>query len=208
MKPAYLEKKFCRLADYITVPFKGAIQAYYSEFHHKIKVIPQGFNFFDKSDFDGKKLSEKDGIIRFIYAGSFIPKFRDPGLFMELLSEIKKDFIFTVFTNNDSLLEPYKENLGSKLVVKNYVTRVRLFEEMLKVDFLVNFDNNVTGQLPSKLIDYGMTGKPILNITKTTNLNDVKRFFNEDFENALEIDNLDNYRIENVVKQFLSLEKN
>ena len=51
----YIERFFCKKADYITVPFEGAIDSYYKEFKNKIKVIPQGFKFL-KNSIDGSKL--------------------------------------------------------------------------------------------------------------------------------------------------------
>src|SRR5690606_10094120 len=41
----YYEKEFCRLADFITIPTAFAKDGYYKEFHDKLNVIPQGFNF-------------------------------------------------------------------------------------------------------------------------------------------------------------------
>ena len=41
----YLEKWFCKKADYITIPIESARPGYYSEFQSKIRIIPQGFDF-------------------------------------------------------------------------------------------------------------------------------------------------------------------
>ena len=76
---------------------------------------------------------------------------------------------------------------------------------MYNVDFLINFDNNVSGQLPSKLIDYAMTSKPILNIESDLNINIIDEFLNGDYSNSLKIHNLDDYKIENVTNKFIDL---
>ena len=41
----YIEKWFCRKADYLSIPIEEGRGAYYQEFQHKIRVIPQGFDF-------------------------------------------------------------------------------------------------------------------------------------------------------------------
>ncbi len=41
---SFLEKWFGRKADFISIPFEGAREGYYREFHQKIRVIPQGFS--------------------------------------------------------------------------------------------------------------------------------------------------------------------
>ena len=77
---------------------------------------------------------------------------------------------------------------------------------MSKMDFLVNFENAGTAQTPSKLIDYAILDKPILSV-KYGNLktNVVLEFLNGNYENAMIIENPGQYRIEQVVKQFLHL---
>jgi hypothetical protein len=63
---SYLEKLFCKKADFITVPTVSSIKGYYEEFHHKILVIPQGFNF------DEIRIApppQATGIVKFAYAG-------------------------------------------------------------------------------------------------------------------------------------------
>lgn len=43
----YLERWFCRKADYISIPRISTKGSYYPEFHNKIIEIPQGFRFDD-----------------------------------------------------------------------------------------------------------------------------------------------------------------
>ena len=73
------------------------------------------------------------------------------------------------------------------------------------MDFLVNFDNNTDEQIPSKLIDYAVTGRPVLNITKNIDFNAVNDFLNAKYEKKMKFYDLKKYDIKNVVKQFLEL---
>jgi hypothetical protein len=71
-KPAFyfkfVEKWFCKKADFITVPVETAIPAYYPEFHDKIKVISKGCNFEDVDTAE----KENNEIPCFAYAGRLI----------------------------------------------------------------------------------------------------------------------------------------
>ena len=82
----HFEKKFCSKADYITVPIKNAVTAYYPEFREKIKVIPQGFKF------ERTKELMKEYIVNdvptFCYAGSLSPTMRSASIF-RLLNNIR-----------------------------------------------------------------------------------------------------------------------
>ena len=90
----YLEKWFCRKADFIAIPVKSAITGYYPEFHHKIRIIPQGF------DFDLKPVKSEEvqnDIPTFAYAGGFLKGIRDPEPLMKYLSGLDFPFRFLRF---------------------------------------------------------------------------------------------------------------
>ena len=73
------------------------------------------------------------------------------------------------------------------------------------MDFLVNFDNNTGVQTPSKLIDYKLTGRPVLNITAKLDKVILNEFFDKNYSHAYKIDDLAQYDISNVARQFTSL---
>ncbi|MDZ7693144.1 MAG: hypothetical protein U5K69_18825 [Balneolaceae bacterium] len=84
----YLEKAFCRKADFITVPIEEAKEAYYPEFRDKIRIIPQGFNF-NEIDVDRSSYQPND-VSTFAYAGSLIPGGRDPSELLRYLVNLEK----------------------------------------------------------------------------------------------------------------------
>src|SRR5690606_38190996 len=86
----YVESWFLKKADYVTIPIEAARSRYFEEFHDKIVVIPQGFNFDDVEAIE----YVPNAVPTFIYAGNFIPGYRDPGPFLELLTKIGKPFKF------------------------------------------------------------------------------------------------------------------
>ncbi|NLC31632.1 MAG: glycosyltransferase family 4 protein [Candidatus Moranbacteria bacterium] len=201
----YIEKWFCRKTDFISVPTEEAKNAYYPEFQKKIKTIPQGFNF---NDIKIEKNFKKNKIPTFIYAGSFYIKLRDPRPLLDYLSTINKDFRFIIYTKNKYLLKKHQEKLGEKLIRLNYIPREELLLEMSKSDFLVNIENPSKVQSPSKLIDYCLSGRPILNIdtNKEIDKKTINEFLNGDYSNAFKLDNIEKYNIETVANQFLTID--
>ena len=201
----YIEKWFCRKADYISIPISGAKEAYYSEFHDKIKIIPQGFDFSNKPVFDSEPNNQQT---TFIYAGVFYSGIRDPRPFLDFLAA-KKDlnFLFRIYTKSKDILAPYKKILGDKLDIRDYIPRDILLQEMAKADFLINFENNTEIQSPSKLIDYALTKRPILSLNTTKKLDTdlITAFLNGDYRGTMQVGDIEQYNIKNVAKSFLAL---
>ncbi|NLE03966.1 MAG: glycosyltransferase family 4 protein [Crenarchaeota archaeon] len=195
-----LEKDFCRNCDFITIPIKSAIQGYYPEFHSKIKIIPQGFKL-DKI----YSKTKVNNIPTFAYSGSFYRGNRDPRPFLDLLVEIDIDFLFIMYTPSWHELNIYKEKLGKKLEIREMVDRDSLLEVLVQMDFLVNFENSTIVQSPSKLIDYCIVKRPILNISMNPSIELILEFLNSNYENRLPALDLSKYDITNVAKQFTSL---
>lgn len=198
----YVEKWFMRKADYISIPVESARSGYYDEFQGKIKIIPQGFKF---DVIKGSDRPVRNDIPTFAYAGGFIPNIRDPRPFLDYLSKLENDFKFIVYTNTPGLLASYNLKLNGRLEVREYIPRKNLLEVLRRMDFLVNFDNNTGVQLPSKLIDYSLTDRPVLNIKAEIEPEIIGKFLNSDYSGKLKLGNIQKYNIENVVKQFLAL---
>ena len=73
-------------------------------------------------------------------------------------------------------------------------------------EFLLNLENSVSEQLPSKIIDYYLAGRPILSINSNQFSEQIlEEFLSGNYENQLQILNPQRYRIENVATAFLSL---
>lgn len=199
---AWMEKWFMRKADFVTIPVESAREAYYPEFHSKISIIPQGFQI-EKTDCP--ESYKKNEIPYFIYAGGFIPGLRDPRPFLDYLCTVNSDFKFFIYTNNRVLIDTYQDKLKGKLIISDYILREILLKKLGTMDFIINFDNNTSTALPSKLIDYSISGRPVLNITKELDTNKIDRFLKGDYSGKMEFPDIDNYRIENVCKAFIDL---
>jgi len=200
----YVEKWMFKNVDYITIPTLLATKSYPKELKKKIRVIPQGF------DFSGIRLADyrRNSCPTFAYAGMLYKEKRDPSMFLDYLANIRFDFRFIIYTRSYVFFEKYREILKNKLVVKDYIDRNELIYEMSKMDFLVNFENDVKEQVPSKLIDYSFTKRPILNISsKIINTKHIDEFLSYNFQNQYCLEEIDRYNIKNVASGFIGLIK-
>lgn len=201
----YIEKWFCRKVDYISIPIKEAKEGYYKEFHNKIRVIPQGFNF---DEVQSLQKNVSNSVITFIYAGNFYSGIRDPRPFLDYLIKLDVDFKFIVYTKSKALIENYKNKLNRKLEIHDYIPRAELLSVMSQADFLINFENNTEVQSPSKLIDYALSKRPILSVNSINmNKTHIKQFLKGNYANQIIIPNIEQYNIRNVVNSFIDLIK-
>jgi glycosyltransferase involved in cell wall biosynthesis len=199
----YFEKWFSKKADFISIPRIEMINNFYSEFHEKIRGIPQGFNFSEIETYAG---TFNNQVPTFAYAGTFIKVGRNPEALLKYLANLRIDFKFIVYTKTAQYLDPFKAQLGNKLELRSYIPREKLIFELSKMDFLINISYDPTNQAPSKLIDYYLTGRPVLSLP--SNQIDEKKFMqflNGNYSSQFIFENIDNYRIENVCNQFISL---
>lgn len=201
-----IEKKWCRNTDYITVPTATSYKGYFPEFYNKIKVIPQGFDFKKTKILD----YSKNAITTFVFVGTIYEGIRDPISFIRYLAGTELEFKFIILTR-EPVPVVYKELLGNRLDNIVGSTRKECIEKMSQADFLINITNPNTIQTPSKLIDYGLSKRPILDITSPFAQEEVfLEFYNGNYAKAHVIESLDNFNIINVANKFLALyeEKN
>lgn len=201
---ALLEKFFCRRADYIAVPAISFRELFYPEFADKLVEIPQGVNPDEFPVYQGQLPASP---ITFAYAGMFMPRTRDPSAFLDYLCERNDiDFQFNVYATTPQYLTKYKQRLGDKLQIKAPVPRQQVIFELSKHHFVVNIGYDPKTTIPSKLMDYWLTGRPILNLpNNAVDRPIVDQFLSGDYSNAFTIDNPEKYRIDRVAAQFIQL---
>jgi hypothetical protein len=198
----WIEKRWCKKTDFITVPIEEAKAGYYEEFRNKIRLIPQGF------DFSTVVLCEyqQNSMPTFAYSGNLYKNGRNIIAFLDYLCTLNIDFKFIVYTKSLSFFQNYTGKLGHKLELRSYQPRDILLKELSKMDFLLNIRNDSTTQLPSKLIDYYLTKRPILEISSSFDeIEYFNEFCNNDYTHKLEEKEISVYEISNVAKQFIDL---
>lgn len=191
--------------NYIVIPTSVAMD-YYKKFtndSNKIKVIPQGF------DFSEVVLSDyvPHDVPHFAYAGIFYMDKRNPEKFLQFLSSLETDFIFTIYTIThgaiyQNILLKYKQVLGEKLIIKDIIPRLECIKQLSQNDFLINMDNISSTQIPSKIIDYTLSKRPILSFDQNNiPAEKFKDFLQGNYERALTIP-IGSFDINNVASQF------
>ena len=104
-----------------------------------------------------------------------------------------------------NILLKYKKLLKEKLVIKDMVPRLECIRLLSENDFLINIDNVVNVQVPSKLIDYTLSGRPILSFKQDEIPNDkFYEFISSNYSQKYLI-NVDDYNITSVASKFNSL---
>jgi hypothetical protein len=203
-----IQKRICNTFDYVVTPTKNALSYYekYKDNKKNIRVIPQGFDFSEVEIADYRP----NRIPHFAYAGIFYHDKRNPEKFLDFLSEVEDDFVFTIYTIKhgpmyQNILLKYKKLLKEKLVIKDMVPRLECIRLLSENDFLINIDNVVNVQVPSKLIDYTLSGRPILSFKQDEIPNDkFYEFISSNYSQKYLI-NVDDYNITSVASKFNSL---
>lgn len=200
----YIEKAFCKKTDFISVPISKAVNAYYSEFRNKIVVIPQGFNFDESRKF--LKDYHKNEVPTFAYTGNFIPGKRDIRPILQFLISTERDFKFYIYTRSVDMVAPYQKKASKKIIVNEFIPRSELLPILSTMDFLVNIENSVSEQMPSKLIDYHLVGRPTLSLDSNHLKKDtIIEFLDGDFTNEFIHPDIGQYQIQEVCNKFLRL---
>lgn len=203
----WVEKWVYRHFDYLSIPTSDAIPAYAPLIpKEKIQIIPQAFNMRDVH----LSPAPTSDIPTFAYAGVFYQDIRNPEFLFKHLCTLTEDFRFHVYLRHrdphiTSVLDKYQKQLGEKLIIHYSVKRTDLLYRLSECHFLINISNTTSTQLPSKLIDYGITKRPVYSFDKQSfNPQVFTAFMHGDYTHAMPID-ISPYDIEVVTKQFLEL---
>ena len=187
----YAESSILRNSDAVTVTTEGTRSEYLRCFPDltgdKISVIPPLF----VPPVDVGKLAPYfvgPPRIRLVFAGTLYSQIRNPAALLEFFNLLLKTSIgvqlelhfFGVINNCEPYFEKYRELLDYKIFLHGLVPRDSALRAMMDATVLVNLGNSTVYQLPSKVVEYVILGKPVLNITKT--VADSSQIFFSNFE--------------------------
>ena len=165
-------------AQAITVTLDNAKERYveiFPEAASKMRVIPPLFNL--------PLLNPKDlgieGPVRMAYFGSFYENVRTPMEFLELLQkcfEIEPLLIERLEVHfygelTGMVMENFRKfpKLAPVFHFHGLVSRQEVAEALQSVDILLNIGNKTDYHLPSKSVDYLMSGKPVISLSYVAN---------------------------------------
>lgn len=202
----YFENNFLKKADYVTVPFEEMKYLFNGTYRDKFHVIPQGFKF---SQTEGSTY-QPNPVPTFIFSGAVIPGHRDPFSLIEFLENEQVEYQFILFVKNHHQFDAFKALMGKRIFLRNYIPREQLLVELAKADFLVNVNTDnkdgIINAVPTKLIDYRISGRPILSYEQSSlPKKTISEFLTGNYHGQFVDEKFDRYRIENVAQKFLHL---
>jgi hypothetical protein len=197
------DKLFYEKVDYVTVPVDISLESYDASYLSKFIVIPQGFDI--ENDLKLRRKFVESNIVKFAYAGNFYKNNRDPKELISYLLTSKMDFRFYIYTNS-KLVNAYIPLNDDRFIVSGFIERESLIENLSKLDFLISINNEGGVQSPSKLIDYGIAGRPILVLENNKVDGRLNEFLHKDYSNRAEVD-LKLFDVNRISQLFINLRK-
>jgi glycosyltransferase involved in cell wall biosynthesis len=125
----------------------------------------------------------RSGRTRLVFIGTLYSDIRNPasllawfeGLHRELEGSVELHFYGNI-GDCGKFFEPYDRLNGERLFVHGLVSREEAYNAMTEADILVNIGNKTPELLPSKLVEYASTGKPIFNLISISEDSSVEFF--------------------------------
>lgn len=168
------ERRCLARADAVSVTNEATARRYrelLSGRAEKVRVIPPLLTL----DVAPSGAPANDGPARFVYLGRLYRAIRRPDFLLALFAglaaegdgaDLELHFYGDTSECADSFA-PYAALIGRRIHLHGPVPRDRVAEAMRQATVLVNISNTTDFQLPSKIVEYAATGKPILNLAAT-----------------------------------------
>ncbi len=206
------ESDIFKRSDVIAVTTSPTLEKYAELFPgnaSKICVIPPLLSQIDNNE-STSPLFPKNQKLRLVFIGTLYKNIRSPDyllfLFSKLLNTDIGDKLELHFFGNIHdcrvSFDKYQALLGTKIFLHGQVSRGKAAQAMKEADVLINIGNSTSYQLPSKVVEYASTGKPVLNLISTNHDSSISFFeMYQPSMNLLEYrDSLFAERIKEVVK--------
>lgn len=165
--------------------FKKANHIFHMECNRKQFSLPKYKKFKEKSSFldfplitpVASKKTQKGEVndsqsVKMIYSGMLDQTVRSPEYLLQILDALDDalniDVSFYTRGNCKELLLEKKKHCPY-LLVSDYIPKDELDQKIAESDFLINISNKYSDMLPSKILTYISTGKPIIHISNQNN---------------------------------------
>ncbi len=162
-----IEKKALQLSDKVVVTVDSARSKYIKAFPfaiEKISVIPPVYSLPEIS----QSIHFEQHKTHIGYFGSFYYPIRKPDVLLEIFKQISLKYDTYVLHFFGEIAPVFKPIFGkyNNLDVRLHglTSRALINAAMRAMDFLVNVSNSTDYHIPSKSIDYYVSGKPIINL--------------------------------------------
>ena len=141
------------------------------------KVIEAEFPcIFNRPDSFKTEIENTDNRISLVFVGKFYAGYREPDFLCKLMDYLPQDaYKLTIVGGLNTsdykpeIINTYLSNTHSSIYCTGFVLQDNADAYLLESDILVHVGNKQSNIMPSKILDYVSTGKPIVNICKTHN---------------------------------------
>ncbi|MEX2113679.1 MAG: glycosyltransferase [Pirellulales bacterium] len=172
------EAAVLRQADHVALTTRGAWEQYQRAFDiaaDKVSIIPPLHSLPPASpDPDvAWPAADRSDVIRMVYCGRMYNDIRSPDYLLKLLRRLVDGtsrgpspqlHFFGDVKDCSHVFVPYRDLIGKHLFLHGEVDRATVASALQNADLLVNIGNSTSHQLPSKIVEYIGTGKPIVNL--------------------------------------------
>jgi len=216
-RPIYfkiLENLFLKRASMVTIPLEAARHSYNFRYIKKITILPQ--LFFIKEDRAKVSIEEftPNKIPVCGFAGTIKTIGRDIEPYLKVIYRINEPCEIYIYTSQINLAEKLKikldcsDSMAVVLKIKPLMDRFSLLKEFSLVDFMIDIPNKNPNQMPSKLIDYEIIGRPYITSDNIVEFEErFRSFLGGDYSSFRRCLDLDEFDIEvkgTVIKEFFS----
>ncbi|NIM19654.1 MAG: hypothetical protein GTO51_04645 [Candidatus Latescibacteria bacterium] len=166
--------KVFHYADAVTVTTGETLSRYsdlFPDYAEKVSVVPPVMGELQDTSARGRTFAADD-VIRLVYMGRLYRDNRNPDFLLRLFDELLKTDLAGKLelhffgSSNDckDILDQHRSLHGEKIFLHGSVSHHEAIRAMIDSDVLINIGNATPYQLPSKVVEYVGTGKPILNL--------------------------------------------
>ncbi len=174
----YAEEIVLATADAVTVTTDRTLERYailFPKSASKLHTVPPLVSITGSelgNDEVSSALSSDAGKVRLMFIGSLNKNVRNPDFLLQLFARVLETpladrvelhFVGEIHDCGDSF-RAYRALLGEKIFLHGVVSHETAIQAMHEADILVNIGNRTAHQLPSKVVEYASTGKPILSL--------------------------------------------
>lgn len=174
-----VERNIFHQADIISVttqPTRDTYARLFPESASKTHIIPPMLSIPEVSE-NGQRIFPQDDKIRLVFVGVLYTSIRPPDFLLKLFGTLQTSLLaerLELHFFGDArqvyvAFQPYNDLLNRKIFLHGTVSRDQVTQAMYEANVLVNIGNKTFYQLPSKVVEYAHTGKPILNIAQIKN---------------------------------------
>ena len=192
----FFEKKVVQSVDNLIVTTHRTKRKYVNDFSAKyVNVIGPLISDLTLRNFEylikpKKNIRPKGKVstITIFYIGTLYRELRSPISAIQLFEKLSnKSLRFKLYFvgMNAKILQNYKTKKYVQLFLKSEIPHSSVFKLIRNADILLNISNSSNFQLPSKVVEYIATGKPIINITNCNN--DLSGKFFANYKNTLNV---------------------